>query len=321
MSDAAAWELAPGIVAPLLASGALYARGTWVLWRGAPRDGARGGGARGGGARDDRACDHGAAGGGAHDGGARGARRRRGIRPWEAVAFATGWFVLALALVSPLHEESERLFAAHMIQHELLMVVGAPLVVLGRPVVAMLWALPPRARRWCGRVARRGAWRGAWRHLTEPWHAWLLHGAAIWLWHAPRLFQATLTSDAVHAAQHASFVGSALLFWWTLIHARRRGMSDATAVLYLFTTAVHTGALGALLTFSRTLWYPAYASAGGGWGLTPLEDQQLAGLIMWIPAAVSYMIAALALLARALRRSEWRVASGQAATVGLEVVR
>lgn len=279
----AEWELAPGIVVPLVVSAALYARGTWVLWR------------------DDHPS--------------------RGIRRWEAASFALGWVVLAAALVSPLHEESERLFAAHMIQHELLMVVGAPLVVLGRPVVAMLWALPPRLRVSCGALSRRTWWRAAWRQLTEPWHAWLLHGAAIWAWHAPRLFQQTLTSDAVHAAQHASFVGSALLFWWTLVHARRRGMSEGMAVLYLFTTAVHTGALGALLVFSRTLWYPAYASAGGGWGLSPLEDQQLAGLIMWIPATVSYMIAALALLARALRRSEWRVARRQAATLGVEVVR
>lgn len=277
------WELAPGIVLPLAASAALYARGTWTLWRGG--------------------------------------HRGRGVRAWEATAFAVGWLVLALALVSPLHEESEHLFAAHMIQHELLMVVGAPLVVLGRPVVPMLWALPPAPRAWCGRVSLRRWWRTTWRQLTEPWHAWLLHGAAIWAWHAPRLFQRTLTSDAVHAAQHASFVASALLFWWTLVHARRRGMTDGAAVLYLFTTAVHTGALGALLTFSRTLWYPAYASAGGGWGLTPLEDQQLAGLIMWIPATASYMIAALALLARTLRRSERRVAHGQATMLGIEVVR
>lgn len=282
VSVTAEWELAPTIVAPLVVAGALYAAGAGRLWR-ATRIG-------------------------------------RGVSGWQAISFGAGWVVLALALVSPLHEASERSFAAHMIQHELLMVVAAPLLVLGRPVVAMLWALPPRLRASCGRLSRRRGWRAGWRQLTEPWHAWVLHGAAIWVWHAPRLFQQTLTSDAVHAAQHASFIGSALLFWWTLIHARRRGMTDGVAVLYLFTTAVHTGALGALLTFSRTLWYPAYATTGGMWGLGPLEDQQLAGLIMWIPATASYMIAGLLLLARALRRSEWRVSRAQAAA-GLEVAR
>lgn len=279
------WELAPAIVLPLALAAVLYGRGVRTLWRGGP------------------------------------SRRGRGVRRWEVGAFAAGWAVLALALVSPLHEASEHLFFAHMIQHELLMAVGAPLVVLGRPLVPMLWALPPRARVAAGRLTRRPWWRRTWRALAEPWHAWLLHGAAIWAWHAPRLFQATLTSDAVHAAQHAFFVGTGLLFWWALVHGRRHGMSEGSAVLYLFTTAVSTGALGALLTFSRTLWYPIYATAGAGWGLTPMEDQQLAGLIMWIPATIPYLVGALALLAQALRRSEWRVAREQAALFGTEGAR
>lgn len=277
-----AWKLAPGIVVPLVLSAVLYVRGTRVLWRAGPG---------------------------------------RGVRQWEAAAFAAGWLVTALALVSPLHEASEHLFYVHMIQHELLMAVGAPLLVLGRPLVPMLWGLPRRARIAAGGVTRRRWWRRGWGALAEPWHAWLLHGAAIWVWHAPRLFQATLTSESVHAAQHAFFVGTGLLFWWALVHARRRGMTEGAGVLYLFTTALHTGALGALLTFSRTLWYPAYAAAGAGWGLSPLEDQQLAGLIMWIPASLPYLAGALALLARALQRSELRVARREAAALGAEVIR
>ena len=268
-----AWDWEPGIVAPLVVGGFLYGRGLRLLW-------------------DE------------HIG--------RGVRVWEALCFGAGWLVTAIALLSPVHELSEQLFSIHMVQHELLMVVAAPLLVLGRPLVPMLWAFPSRARRTIGRATQRPAWRVCWRCITRPTVAFVIHGSAIWIWHAPALYQATLTSDFVHALQHASFFGTALLFWWTIVqgHApggRSRAMSFGTAVLLLFGTALHSGALGALLTFSRTLWYPAYGTSAASWGLTPLEDQQLAGLIMWIPASFAYLIGALLLFAGWLQASEDRV--------------
>jgi cytochrome c oxidase assembly factor CtaG len=236
----------------------------------------------------------------------------RGIRVWEAACFAVGWLVTVLALLSPLHAISEQLFVAHMVQHELLMAVAAPLLVVGRPLVPMLWALPSPARRRAGRVTRHRGWRAVWRFITLPLVAFLLHGAAIWIWHIPSLFQATLESPVVHALQHLCFFGTALLFWWTIIHAhapggRARAASFGTAVLLLFGTALHSGALGALLTFSRAVWYPAYGSAAESWGLTPMDDQQLAGLVMWIPATFAYLVAALFLFTSWLRASEERV--------------
>jgi putative membrane protein len=268
-----AWSWEPGIVAPLAIAAVLYLRGLRLLW-------------------DE------------HVG--------RGIRTWEAASFAAGWMTTALALLSPLHELSEHLFSLHMVQHELLMVVAAPLLVVGRPLVPMLWALPSRARRRVGSVTRRPSVRRGWRMISRPLVAFVVHGAAIWAWHTPVLFQATLTSERVHALQHASFFGTALLFWWTIIHAhapggRARAVSFGTAVLLLFGTALHSGALGALLTFSRNLWYPAYGTSSAGWGLTPLEDQQLAGLIMWVPATFAYLVAALFLFAGWLQASEERV--------------
>jgi cytochrome c oxidase assembly factor CtaG len=268
-----AWDWEPGIVAPLAISGILYARGLRLLW-------------------DE------------HIG--------RGVRVWEAACFAAGWLVTFVALLSPIHELSEQLFSVHMVQHELLMVVAAPLLVVGRPLVPMLWAFPSPGRRALGRAMHHRAWRTVWRFITRPSVAFFVHGATIWLWHAPALYQATLTSDFVHALQHASFFGTALLFWWTIVqgHApggRSRAASFGTAVLLLFGTALHSGALGALLTFSRTLWYPAYGGASANWGLSPLDDQQLAGLIMWIPASFAYLVAALLLFASWLRASEERV--------------
>jgi cytochrome c oxidase assembly factor CtaG len=117
------------------------------------------------------------------------------------------------------------------------------------------------------------------------------------------LFQATLSSDWIHSAQHISFLGTALLFWWSLFYAQGRA-GYGSSVLYVFTTAVHTSILGALLTFAGAVWYPAYAPSTTAWGLSPLEDQQIGGLIMWIPAGVVYLAAGLWLLALCLRDSD-----------------
>jgi putative membrane protein len=152
------------------------------------------------------------------------------------------------------------------------------------------------------------------RIRIRPLEAWLAHGVVIWLWHVPVLFESTLRSNAMHALQHASFLGSALVFWSAIIRPRRRA-SLGLSIIYLFTTAVHTSVLGALMTFARTPWYAAYASTAAAWGLSPAEDQQLAGLIMWIPASAAYLIAALIVIRRWLADSEW-AGRAQPAAVG-----
>jgi putative membrane protein len=190
-----------------------------------------------------------------------------------------------------------------MAQHEFLMLLAAPLLVLSRPLIPILWGLPIRWRRALGQWSK-GPWVArSWLAITRPAVAWCVHAAALWLWHAPRLFQATLSSDWIHSAQHISFLGTALLFWWSLFYAQ--GRTDyGSSVLYVFTTAVHTSILGALLTFAGAVWYPAYAPSTTAWGLSPLEDQQIGGLIMWIPAGVVYLAAGLWLLALCLRDSD-----------------
>jgi putative membrane protein len=190
-----------------------------------------------------------------------------------------------------------------MAQHELLMVAAAPLLVLARPLVALLWGLPFAWRCTLGQWSKRTTVQSGWRFWTHPMTAWWIHAAALWLWHIPRFFQATLDNDWIHAAQHVSFLGSALLFWWSLFYAHGRVRYGAS-VLYLFTTAVHTSILGALLTFASTVWYPAYIATTSAWGVTPLEDQQSGGLIMWIPAGLVYLVAGLVLFAGWLRESE-----------------
>ena len=115
-------------------------------------------------------------------------------------------------------------------------------------------------------------------------------------------------------AQHLSFFISALLFWWALIHGPQGAMGYGAAVLYLFTTSVHSGVLGALITLAGSVWYPSYVGLTSSWGLTPLEDQQLGGLIMWIPAGLVYVVAGLALFAGWLREADVR--AGEARTFG-----
>jgi cytochrome c oxidase assembly factor CtaG/cytochrome c2 len=236
-----------------------------------------------------------------------------GIRVWEATAFAGGWLAAALALVSPLHALGGSLFSAHMAQHELLIAVSAPLLLLGRPLIPFLWALPPDWRIGLGGVTKVPAVSTLWSVLTRPSVAFALHAIALWVWHLPGPYQATIHSETMHSLQHLSFISTALLFWWTVFGARYSMLGYGGAVFYLFATALQTGALGALLTFAPGLWYPAYATTAPAWGLTPLADQQLGGIIMWIPGSIPYVIAGLFLFARWLRESETRAVRHYAA--------
>lgn len=212
--------------------------------------------------------------------------------------FLAGWLVLAAALVTPLHEAGERSFAAHMIEHELLMLVAAPLMVLSRPLGIALWAFPHAARQ---ALAALGRGIGTpWRALTAPITATLLQAMALWLWHAPRLFDLALANAAWHVVQHLAFLVTALLFWWAVLHGRERRVG--VSVGCLFFTATVSGALGALMAFSSSPWYAGYAANGlDAFGLTPAEDQQLAGLLMWIPGGLVHALAGLAMFARRLR--------------------
>lgn len=224
----------------------------------------------------------------------------RGIGAADVARFAAGWLVLCAALLPPLDAVSANYFAAHMLQHELLMVAAAPLLVLARPLEAWTWALPAPGRVALGNAVRSGWLRRLWGVITEPVGAWALHAIAIWAWHIPALFEAALANTGVHILQHASFFATALLFWWSVLGRGARGR-DAIALASLFTTMLHTSALGALLTFAPSAWYAPYA-AGGAFGLSPLEDQQLGGLVMWVPGGFAYVAAGLALAWRWLRR-------------------
>ena len=131
--------------------------------------------------------------------------------------------------------------------------------------------------------------------------AFVVHSLALWLWHIPSLYDAALAVDWIHVLEHLSFVGTAVLFWWATLHSGRVGYG--VAVLFVFALALESTILGALLTFSRGPWYASHLTTAVGWGLSPLEDQQLAGLIMWIPGGLVYLVSALALFSRLFVRT------------------
>ncbi len=222
-------------------------------------------------------------------------RRGKTATSRERGFFWLGFAFLAIALISPIDKLGEQLFSAHMTQHEILMICAAPLFIASRPGVPLLFGLPLAMRRILGRI---GKWL-LWDTLKHPVSAWSIHAAAIWGWHAPALFNATLESEWIHAAQHLSFFGSALLFWWSILDG-----SKGAGLVSSFSTALHTSILGALLTFSRTLWYQPYAATVPRWGWTPIEDQQTGGLIMWVPAALVYVATGLILLYSILQTGE-----------------
>jgi putative membrane protein len=229
---------------------------------------------------------------------------RAALRP-RAILFGLGWVTLALALVSPLHQAGERSFAAHMFEHELIMLLAAPLLVAAEPMVLMLWAFPAAGRRAIGGIVNARPIAASWRGLSGPVTATIVQATALWLWHAPALFDLALASEAWHAVQHLSFLISALLFWTAMLgkrrnrHAGERGL----AALCLFLTSLISGALGALMAFSQSPWYQGYARLGmAPFGLSPAEDQQLAGLIMWIPGGLVHAGAALVIIAALVRR-------------------
>jgi putative membrane protein len=217
-----------------------------------------------------------------------------------------------------LHPWGEVLFSAHMTQHEILMLISAPLFVLSRPLVAALWAIPKSWRRNTKKFFKSRTIEKSWNFLTNAFIAWLIHAVALWIWHVPSLFQATLKSDFIHTLQHTSFFLSALLFWQAILASPRGLMSYGVGVLYLFTTMMHSGLLGAFLTFTTTVWYPAYEKSTASWGLTPIEDQQLGGLIMWAPAGIVYIVAGLLMFAGWLRESEKRVLRRERQLYGFE---
>jgi len=176
----------------------------------------------------------------------------------------------------------------------MLMVLAAPLLVAARPLEAWAWALPGALGHRLVAWARASAIARAWGATTAPVAATIVHALALWLWHIPMLFAAALASESLHVVQHVCFFASALAFWWAMFGGAAR-LPGPISLAALFATMLHTSALGALITLAPSAWY-VHAFEPRVFGLTPLEDQQLGGLIMWVPGGAAYLAAALAIV-------------------------
>jgi putative membrane protein len=240
---------------------------------------------------------------------ARGQRRRgRGDaaarqRAWCA---AGGIATIGAALLSPLDAASSSLASAHMVQHVVLVLIAAPLLALARPGAAIVRGAPVIVRRTWARWRRptRSLW-SAIGLLAAPVAAWLLHAGALWFWHAAVPYDAAVRIEWIHAAEHTTFLGSAFLFWRAVVPpVGSRRSPDGIGIMLVFAMALQAVFLSALLTFATTPWYDVYAHSTAAWGITRLDDQQLAGAIMWVPAGLIYVAAGLAMLASWIHAAE-----------------
>jgi cytochrome c oxidase assembly factor CtaG len=218
-----------------------------------------------------------------------------------------GALAVGAALAPPLHHAAEELMAAHMVQHLLLVSLAAPLLVAGLTPLERLAPLGRPTRRavgrWIGRARRRLPHARAGGITLVG--GWLAHTGVLWAWHAPALYDAALRRPSLHALEHASLLTSAIVFWAAVLPGHGRRERRATgALLALFAGAGQSTALGALLTLAAEPSYASHTATASAWGLTALDDQHLAGLLMWVAGGLGYMAAALVVVARLLRERD-----------------
>lgn len=223
-------------------------------------------------------------------------RRDRGrlVSPaWRTWCYGGGLAALGLAFLSPIALYSSLFFCMHMVQHLLLVMVIPPLLWLGAPLVPTLWALPRELRRGIGWLFVPGhPVRRLFETLTRPVVATLLHLAAVGLWHVPVLYDAAQGRTAIHDLEHLLFLGTALLYWWSVLHpVRSRRLSGGLAILYFLAPMIEGELIGALLTFAGEPIYATYRAVPRVWGLSALDDQRLGGLIMWVGGGLFWFAA------------------------------
>ncbi len=210
----------------------------------------------------------------------------------ERVAFYSGWAITAAALISPFCALSVSLFAARVGQHMILALLAAPLVAAGRPVAAF------------GALLRDRKWRTPIN--SAPILAAVVFTALLWFWHSPAPYQATFSSTLVYWSMHLSLFGAALWLWSELLDpAPGRLMPVLLAGVI---SSVQMGLLGALITFAPRPLFAPHALTTAAWGLTPLQDQQLGGGLMWVPGCLVFLVAAMLVLWSALARADWKLA-------------
>lgn len=218
----------------------------------------------------------------------------RGISHRQMMIFLSGVAALLVALISPLDILGQQLGFVHVVQHMMLIMVAAPLLVLGSTGQALTWSLPVPMRSMLSRSYRRLRRLGMRRYvLWQPILIWTCFALVLWLLHVPELYEAALRNRFLHDLQHIAFVIAACLFWRVVLDPiSSLRLNPMLGVMYLFATCLQCSAMGVFMAFSPSVWYSAYIDTTPAWGMSPLLDQQIAGYVMWIPACFIYAIAA-----------------------------
>jgi cytochrome c oxidase assembly factor CtaG len=237
-------------------------------------------------------------------------RRGRGgriLKPWRAWCYGAGMVTVAIALLSPIGTFDSIFFFMHMTQHLLLIMVAAPLIWLGAPLVPTMWAFDRGTRRRLGRLFHQDhpAHR-VFHFLTSAGVALTVFILVLFIWHYPPLYDAAQGRSWIHDLEHVMFLGTALLFWWPVIHPSggRRRLSYGAGILYIFPAKIAGFILGAALTLSSEPYYRTFLDSPSLWGLSPLGDQQLAGLLMWVVGGLLYIVPLLILVLMMMQEDE-----------------
>lgn len=228
---------------------------------------------------------------------------------WYVVAFGVGSAILLLALISPIDNYADDLFWVHMVQHMLMVMLVAPLLLLGAPVTLALRASSDRVRRlyFVPLLESR-----ALRVLTHPLVAFVLFVAAIWVWHIPVVYEAAIENDILHAFEHISFLGGAILFWWLVVavDSTRLRPSHVGRIALLIAALLQNIALALILTSLDEPIYGTYVDLARGWGPDALTDQRIGGGVMWVPGAMMFFLGILVTVYCWAEREQFRGRQG-----------
>jgi cytochrome c oxidase assembly factor CtaG len=214
---------------------------------------------------------------------------------WRLASFTGGIGALLVAIASPLEEFDDALLQVHMAQHLILMILAPGLLLAGAPAIPMVRGLPPRiAKTLVGPLLRSSSVRVVFAWLTQPWLCWIAFAVATWGWHLPTTFQLALRSNGWHVVEHVCFLSTALMFWYPVVQPWPSvSRWPRWAMLpYLLLADGQNTILSALFIFSGRLLYPYYATVPRIAGSTPMNDQIIAGAIMWVPGSIFYLVPA-----------------------------
>jgi cytochrome c oxidase assembly factor CtaG len=238
--------------------------------------------------------------------------------PWRLASYLAGWGVLLVALISGIDAYGSMFFFVHMLQHLLIMMVAPPLLWLAQPYAIGMWGLPRRWRLEVGGLFADGApLRRALGAIARPGLAWMVMVVVTWVWHDGSMYNLSLTSELIHDIQHLSFVFMGLYYWWLVIGAAPRHYRFSTPLrrsLYVLAAVPPNALLGLSIALAEEPIYTYYEAVPRLWGMSVMADQQLGGVLMWVPGSMMFMMAALISAAiyfieeekkKALPQSEW----------------